>query len=797
MPNLQHLPLPRADYDLPRKKKRGFGAPPSRSYGRHGRLLTRQVDDVLTHFRGRSRPAGIDPSLVLRIRLDPHATIDEETWERSGLILLSIDENKTLVLFSSDEQLSAFRGRLSEYQHGPTRPDQKNAPHTGIFACIDEIGEVRPQDRIGRLCTKEGLQTPSDFADASQYTVDIELWDFGTNQVNQSRVSALRVFIERENGRVTDQYVGESMVLLRARATGQLIKKLLEIEYVATIDLPPAPALSVSELLQVGIQDLPQVPAPDDDAPAIAVLDTGITAGHPLMNPAIGEATSIPQSWGDASDGHGHGTMVSGLALYGDVEECIRIRSFVPTLTLYSARVLNNQCLFDDDSLITTQMRQAIEYFRTPETYDCRVFNISIGDSRLPYQGGKVSPWASILDTLARELDVVIVVSAGNVNHNADRSGPRDACLQNYPRYLLADTARIIEPATGLIVLTVGALAHSANIPPGSASNSVAFRPIAQRDGPSPFTRSGPGLGGSIKPELCEIGGNQIFDGQVQSVRNIAECSVVSMNREYVQRLFRTDTGTSYAAPKVAHIAARLLRTFPNASANLIRALLVASAQVPEPATQLLKPLGDDAVLRVCGYGRPSLELAQASDEARVVLYAESELPFDNFHIYELPIPSELIQEPGRRSISVTLAFDPPVRHTRFDYLGVKMSFRLIRGKTIEEVAEAFRTRTQDEAPVDRLSSTKFDCKMSPTPTTREGGTLQSATFPMVRSPHEDYGETYYLVVRCERKWARDEHNPQRYAVVVVVQHSAQVNLYNTLRDRVTARLRVRPRARG
>jgi len=797
MPNLQHLPLPRADYDLPRKKKRGFGAPPARSYGRHGRLLTRQIDDVLTQFRRRSRPAGIDPSLILRIRLDPHATIDEETWERSGLVLLSIDENKTLVLFSSDEELSAFRGRLSEYQHGPTRPDQKSSPHTGIFACIDEIGEVRPQDRIGRLFRKGGLQEPDDFSDASQYTVDIELWDFGTDQMNQSRLAALQVFIQTENGRVTDQYVGESMVLLRAKATGLLIKKLLEIEYVATVDLPPTPALTVSELLQVGIGDLPEVPVPDDDAPGVAVLDTGLTAAHPLLSPAIGEATSIPQSWGDASDGHGHGTMVSGLALYGDVEECIRTRSFVPMLTLYSARVLNSECLFDDDSLITTQMRQAIEYFRSPDTYNCRVFNISIGDPRLPYQGGKVSPWASILDTLARELDVVIVVSAGNVNHNANAGGSPDACLQDYPRYLLDDAARIIEPATGLIVLTVGALAHSTNIPLGSAGNSVAFRPIAQRDGPSPFTRSGPGLGESIKPELCEIGGNQVYDGQVRRVRNIAECSVVSTNRQYVQRLFTTDAGTSYAAPKVAHIAARLLRTFPNASANFIRALLVASAQVPEAAADLLRPLGDNAVLRVCGYGRPSLELAQASDEARVVLYAESALAFDNFHIYELPIPSELIQQPGRRSISVTLAFDPPVRHTRFDYLGVKMSFRLIRGRTVDEVAEAFRTRTQDEASVDRLSSTRFDCAMEPTPTVREGGTLQSATFTMRRNPQDDYGDTYYLVVRCERKWARGEHNPQRYAVVVVVQHSAQVNLYNTLRERIAARLRVRPRTRG
>jgi len=636
----------------------------------------------------------------------------------------------------------------------------------------------------------------SSLDDSSRYIVDIELWDFGNQQTNRGKVDEIRNFIEREGGRVTDQYIGESMVLLRLHGIGALVKNLLEVEYVATVDLPPKPTFTVSELLQVGIEDLPEVPAPDDNAPGIAVLDSGLTTGHPLLGPAVGEATSVPRSWGDSSDGHGHGTMVAGLALYGDVEECIRSRSFVPTLTLYSARVLNNNCQFDDENLITTQMREAIQYFRS--TYGCRVFNASLGDERLPYQGGKVSPWASILDTLARELDVVIVVSAGNYVYRPSSVSSPDTTLQNYPRYLLDDAARVIEPATGLIVLTVGALAHSANVPLGSASNSVAFRPIAQQNQPSPFTRCGPGLGDAIKPELCEIGGNQVYDGQIQRTRNVSECSVVSMNMQYVQQLFTTDTGTSFAAPKVAHIAAQLYRTFPDASSNLIRALLVSSANVPVSTTELLLPLQPDAVLRVCGYGRPSLSLAQTSDESRVVLYAESELNFDNFHIYELPIPDEFVQERGTRSITVTLAYNPPVRHTRFDYLGVKMSYRLIRGKTADEIAAAFKSRSSDEGRVDSItSSSRFCCNMKPSSTQREGGTLQRGTFTMRRKPNTDYGDTYYLVVRCERKWARDEHAPQRYAVVAVMEHSAQINLYNTVRERVVARLRVRPRARG
>ncbi len=789
MPGLPHLILPRVELALPRKKV-GRGRPPAREHRTHGRALRNQLDNVLTDYRRRPRPVGIDPSLILRIQLNPRAGVDEETWERCGLTLLSVDENKTLVLFSSDADLSDFKRRLSEYEQGPPSPDQKNAPHAQIFASIDEIGDVRPKDRIGRLLRADGVKDVGDFEEVKDYVVDIELWDLGDRETNRRKVGELRDFIVQEGGRVTDYYIGESLVLLRSRCSGAIIKQLLKVDYVALVDLPPKPTLEINELLDVGIEDLPFVPPPEDEAPGVAVLDSGLTAGHPLLKPALGEATSVPRSLGDASDGHGHGTMVAGLVLYGEVEECIRSRSFVPRLTLYSARVLNDECRFDDEKLITTQMREAIQYFR--RTYGCRVFNISLGDDRLPYQGGKVSPWASILDTLARELDIVIVVSAGNYAYEPDSGTSPDAHLQNYPRYLLNADARIIEPATAAVVLTVGALAHSANVPPGSASNSVAFRPIAQVMQPSPFTRCGPGLGNAIKPEFCEIGGNYAYDGLIHRARAVRELSVVSMNRQYVERLFTTDTGTSYAAPKVAHIAARLYTSFPDASANLIRALLAASAEVPESSQKLLNSLGADVVLRVCGYGRPNLGLAQASDERRVVLYAEEFLAFDNFHIYEVPIPRAFIEENGTRRITVVLAYDPPVRHTRFDYLGVKMSFRLIRGKSVIEIAEAFRQRARGEQQVERLTSTSYDCPMEPKPAVREGGTLQKATFTMKKRPSTDYGDTYYLIVRCEKKWARDEHGPQRYAVVVVVEHLSEVNLYNEIQGRIRERIRVR-----
>ena len=240
----------------------------------------------------------------------------------------------------------------------------------------------------------------------------------------------------------------------------------------------------------------------------------------------------------------------------------------------------------------------------------------------------------------------------------------------------------------------------------------------------------------------------------------------------------------------MAHSAARLCSQFPAASANLIRALLAASAKVPPESRELLESISDNAVLQLCGYGLPSLPRAMFSDSNRAILYAENELPFDRFHVYEVPIVEEFYAVDGERQITVTLAFDPPVRHSRLDYLGTTMSFRLIRGKTVEEVAAAFKQRDSTQPKVPRIP-TRYDCPMSPGPTVREGSTLQKATFAMKRNPR-NYGDTYFLVVRCQQEWARHESSPQRYAAVVTIQHRAEVDLYARIQARLQQPVRLR-----
>jgi subtilisin family serine protease len=791
MPNLPHIILPRAEGEPPRRKH-GFGRTPPRDFHQHGPELQRQLDEVLHTFQAARSPEGINPNLILKVQLNHDAVVEEKNWEAYGLTLLSVEQDKTLVLFSSDQQLREFHRRLQEYRGGPQAASRKSAPYAAIFASIDNIANVQPEDRIGRLLRVGGVVNADDLQLDQQYVVDIELWDFGTRVANLERVNQLGNFVRARGGDATDQYIGESLVLLRVRASGEVIRELLGVDSVAQLDLPPQPTLTVAERLRLGLPDFPPVPEPDAGAAPIAILDSGLTSAHPLLAPAVGEATAVPLALGDGADDHGHGTLVGGIALYGDIEACIDARRFVPNLRLYSARVLNEHCRFDERALITTQMRDAIRYLS--ETYGCRVFNLSLGDANLPYRGGKVSAWASILDSLARELNILIVVSAGNFAFHPGPDEPMDAHLQRYPRYLLDDAAKIIEPATGAIVLTVGSLSNSDRLPGGAGQRDVALRPISRQGGPSPFTRCGPGLGGGVKPELCDFGGNRAYDGRLAQVRDLNELSMVSMNREYLNRLFAAAVGTSYASPRIAHIAAKLYRAFPDASANLIRALLVSSASVPAVSADLLSPLEANAVLRVCGYGRPSFDRARYSDENRAVLYSESRIGFDNFHVYQIPIPESFSERREPRAIEVTLAYDPPVRHSRFDYLGAKMSFRLIRGKRLDEVVEAFQSQAGIEDPTDGLTSTRWECEMTPGPRTREGGTLQKAVFSMRRIPRPEWGNTYHLVIRCEGKWAGVEHAPQRYAVVVVLRQEGDVNIYHQIAQRIRAAARARVR---
>ena len=200
-----------------------------------------------------------------------------------------------------------------------------------------------------------------------------------------------------------------------------------------------------------------------------------------------------------------------------------------------------------------------------------------------------------------------------------------------------------------------------------------------------------------------------MFEGFGNHVRRIrtenpdAGTGVMSFSHQPLDRLFSFRVGTSQAAPPVARIGALIWNQLQAAvegdlDPNLVRAVLANSASVPEAASNRIAPInGDEGILRVCGYGLPDAELALESGDRRVTLIAQGTITLDTLILYEVPIPDALRNALGKKRIIVSLAFDPPVRRRRAEYLGVEMGMNLFRGKTPDEIVAAYRSVTRDE----------------------------------------------------------------------------------------------------
>lgn len=785
MAKLPHLSLERIERNEDRRKVPAPVPPPVRSSPRgHGDIIQGKIDAALAEQTALPQIEGIDPELILKVSLA--APVQEDAWRLAGFNILAQEPNNILVVFADDIELKQFRARLAEYQRGPTGT-QKAPSHNGLFACIEDVSGISAADCLGLRLRSEGITAPTNIDVRALYTVDIELWDAPTRLDREVRVQNVVTHVETNKGEVLSRYVGDAgLIVLRSRVRGSLLRDILNLPPIARVDRPPIPDLGERDPPVVTLTNVSQPADPDENAPLIGIIDSGSTE-HPLLTPSLEESIGVPASLGTA-DVWGHGTKVAGIAAFGDLRECIANATFASPVRIVSAKVVNGQGQFDDAATIPAQMEDAI---RALHERGCRVINIALGDMhRVPYDGGRVSPWAATIDILARELDVIIIVTAGNSagDHRAPWGTQAENITQTYPRYLISSANRIVDPATAAIALTVGSIAHANGLPTENIGGAE-LRAIAEMNMPTPITRAGPGANDAIKPDLVDYGGTCIFDGmgpRVATGHHYASAGMLTLRPDYLAGLLTAATGTSMAAPRIAYKAALLLRALPSASANMIRALLALSASIPAEAIQCLSSLGDRAALSCCGYGVPDLARALDSEERRVILIADrQELATDQFALFRVPLPKEFQTTKGKRRIRVSLAFDPPVRHTRLEYLGLRLNYHLIRGMKPEDIFEHFRQRKKGEDRFDDLPTTA-KCNLRPSRDIRGTSTLQAATVEMTRNI-DHYGDEYYLAVFAERRWAGEEITHQRFALAVELEHEAEINIHQQLRARLRA----------
>ena len=779
MAQYDHLPLRQVGDLVERHKPRRFPPPPERDQPIHGAALVEQAKAIVDVIAREPLADGQIASIVLKADT-PGYTTDEE-WSRNGMTVLAHEGGQAVILFSSDAQLQRFRERAGAYVAGPApESDQVGPPHAGFFDAIDGLSLITPQDRIGNTLETLGVTSPATFVDEDDYILDVEIWRPEDDFVGVYLRRVVSV-IEENGGTVESEYHGATGLLVRVSAKGRVFQLLCEMREVSRIDAPPSPDLVQTSELSATMADVGLIVPPAQDAICIGIVDSGINNGHPLLENVVSGAFGI----GDlgADDEKGHGTQVAGIAAYGNVESRLALGRFDARFKIASARVVNELGKFDDQKLAPTIVKEAIETLH--RDHGCRIINMSLGDcARLT--DNRACLWAEALDELARELDILIVVSAGNNSkrHLLDTYG--DGIGDAFPEYLNAELNRVCVPAGAINVLTVGALAHCNGL---LDQEELYVRPISSRNLPAPMTRSGPGISGAFKPDLVDYGGTAVFDGFAQDLADGSRRDVAGMttlNHNYVEHPFASASGTSMAAPLVAYKAASILERFPGASANFIKALLALSARLPSECCELFEHENRAPARTVLGYGAADIERSIFSDDNRVILTFEGQLAQDKFAVFELPIPELFQTTAGEKTISVSLALSPPVRRTRLDYAGARMEFELVRGKTEEEVVEAFRKlKPREDRPVELEG--RHVCEFEPKKTLRKSGMMQKGVFSRTRDISE-YGDTYHLVVRHAGGWSPE---PQGFVVAVMLEHSVQIEIYNQIRERVRVQERV------
>jgi hypothetical protein len=373
---------------------------------------------------------------------------------------------------------------------------------------------------------------------------------------------------------------------------------------------------------------------------------------------------------------------------------------------------------------------------------------------------------------------------------------------------------KLIEPANSASSITVGAISISDEII--NSPERLTKLNVTRRNEISSITRIGPGVMNAIKPDFIAYGGDRgieiDFSGKYRPIKNIGLSKLLFNNDN--EGLFTWNIGTSYAAPYISHILGRILNRYPDASTNLLRCIVASSASIPEEIIQQVQDvvdnedgLGKEFILQnrnnlkkilhySVGYGYPNIDKCLESFENRVVLIADmksddEKISPDNMHIFEIPLPKEFRQAAGKKRVIVSLAFNPPVRNTRLDYIGVSMDYRLIKGVSMEEVIRAYESQKGKDKPFS--IEDKYVCSLEPGSNLRSAGTLQKSVFEFSRDTNFNNNDNLYLVVNSKMNWS---DQPQKYAVVVVLEsEDEELRIYNIIKERIeqtiTTRIRV------
>lgn len=732
--------------------------------------------------------------------------------ERGDAVTLAVPKGDNLNALN--EKLNA----AATAQAGPSR-----LVSHGDLLRIEDLIPGDPKDRL----SDELFAQYDSLIEQASVICEIELMSLeqGSNKQRaeiQGALADLRTaFAAGVHGTLFEHEEHEGTCRAVIRVTGDMFRRLVEEpRWHRTIWwFEPKPRFETFQTIwqNFRVQDLAPIEPPPEDAPIVCVVDSGVTAGNPFLEPVTREdllRSFLKADPKNPFDEFGHGSNVASLVAYYALN-IAKGGTNRGRVWIASARILDANNSLEEGQLFSKVLREVVTTFKP---LGVRIFNLAVSDVAKKWNPTtkRTAPrksWvARTIDRLSREHDVVFVTCTGNLTTNAIRDYMTGTAP--YPKYFCDEDCRLLDPGQAALALTIG------SIVPSTLVVSSADTAIAELDHPSPFTRCGPGMRKEVKPELVEFGGNLVYDAEGKWVRSNPGTDVVMASHQISPALARSQ-GTSFAAPRVAHKLALIFKDLlelgvEHVSAPLLRAFVVNSSTyrgTEELIPGLSGHLSDEDRkhwMNVLGYGFPDAVRATYCDDYSMTLFYQGEIEPDHIAYFDVPVPASLAGAKGKKLLTVTVTHSPEVQKWGLErYFGTDLKWRMFRGDVNREEVTAAMSQTVssevdeeeeeggglDEpelfAEPELPNELSFDHKLN----RRSRGTVQHDTYEWTQHK-EAYSENHYtLAVAAFKRWNRNVENVPFAVVVRIEDLGTTAKIYTEIRE-ILARLEVETQAR-
>lgn len=732
---------------------------------------------------------------------------------RKGIRLLNIKEipvgeNQTQLratVYVPNGKEGHFIAKIQKYQQEQTAKGQpKNAP---LVNSIEDVSVAL----LEGLWTDKPQLIPTDTAKWSEAWLNVNTKENQEQeQIAQFLTTLDSIGIEYKHNSII---FPERAVLLINANREQLVELMLQSDLLAEFRAGQEPAgfwvneSSVEQ--QAWVDDLLQRIQIVESNVKVCLLDSGVNNGHQLLQPLLDNADTltVDNAWG--TDDHepraGHGTLMAGIAGYGQIEQVLVSANAVPlTHKLCSVKILPrpNQAqtpreLWGD---ITAQGIARAE-IQNPNMV--LVYCMSV-TSQEDTDRGRPSSWSGAVDNLAYnegENQRLIIVSAGNI---------RDEELwRNYPNSNF--TTSVQNPAQAWNALVAGAYTEKIQVTDPNFQNHT---PVANEGELSPYSSTSLvwERKWAVKPDVVFEGGN-LLRAPDNSVTPHEDLELLSTSRSFNIKPFDTINATSAAAAQASWFAAKIAYEYPNAWAETVRGLVVHSANwnaamLAQQNAQQGNRASFRNLLRTFGFGVPDIERALYSQESALTYIAQEIIQPFNFkegsstaetkeiHFFNLPWASDLLLQMGETPVKlkVTLSYfiEPGAGEIgwkdKYRYQSHGLRFDV---NNVNESEDDFRRRVniaareENEEVNGNAGSNRWAI-----------GTNNRST----GSIHSDYWEgTAAALATCnhiavypvigwwrERKHLGKVENQTRYSLIISLETPAQdVELYTTVKNMI------------